>query len=283
MAMQADWIAMLDDDETADRNWIEQLMAPEYRGSPVLCGRQILIYPDPKPFWAQDEEARAPDEGAQLRTSTTTNIRFSIDLPRAGLRFDESFGLHGGEDRDFFGRAHDSGFLIRFTRRAITWEVVHPSRATFWGQMHRALWSAAAAQRREILKKGTGPFGTRKCCADRQGAGHRSLATAMGGVRLAIRRGALQTACAARRAKSGAGHRSGGCAAWRHAASPIARSPATELNLPHLNTESRGGIPHPAHRSIGLPHNDGGYRDQLPYSRSPVKFSRSWKMLTKLR
>jgi len=36
--LQADWIAMIDDDETAAPDWIEKLMAPEYRETPVLWG-----------------------------------------------------------------------------------------------------------------------------------------------------------------------------------------------------------------------------------------------------
>jgi succinoglycan biosynthesis protein ExoM len=155
LALQADWIAMLDDDETACPDWIAKLMAPEYLEVPVLSGRQVLVYPEPRPFWAFDE-VPVPAEGDELPSSTTTNVRFSAALPRSGLRFDESFGLNGGEDRDYFGRAAERGFEIRFTRRAITHEIVHPSRATYFGQMHRALWTAAAVQRREILRKGRG-------------------------------------------------------------------------------------------------------------------------------
>lgn len=153
MALRASWIAMLDDDETAEVDWAAGLMVPEYIEVPVLSGRQILVYPEPRPFWAQDD-SKLPKEGEALPTSTTTNVRFSAELPRSGLRFDEGFGLTGGEDRDYFCRAREMGFDIRSTRRAITRETVHPSRATYFGQMHRALWSAAAAQRREILRKG---------------------------------------------------------------------------------------------------------------------------------
>jgi succinoglycan biosynthesis protein ExoM len=153
MALGADWIAMLDDDETADADWIAKLMAPDYLPVSVLSGCQIFVHPEPRPFWAPDD-IELPGEGEELPTSTTANVRFNAALPRSGLRFDESFGLQGGEDREYFDRAHERGFDIRFTRRAITRETVHRSRSTYFGQMHRALWSAAADQRREILRKG---------------------------------------------------------------------------------------------------------------------------------
>src|SRR5262245_55713466 len=112
MALGAAWIAMLDDDETAEPDWIVRLMEPEYIDVPVLSGRQILVYPEARPFWAQDD-SKLPKEGEALPTSTTTNVRFSAALPRSGLRFDEGFGLTGGEDRDYFCRAREMGFDIR--------------------------------------------------------------------------------------------------------------------------------------------------------------------------
>ena len=52
MALQADWLAMIDDDETADHGWIAALMAPEHRQTPILQGYRYWVYPDPLPTWA---------------------------------------------------------------------------------------------------------------------------------------------------------------------------------------------------------------------------------------
>lgn len=153
LSLGTDWIAMLDDDEVADPDWIAAHLAPEYRDVEVLSGLVIMVYPEPHAFWTPDDIPLLP-EGAPLTTSTTTNVRFSAELARAGLRFDEGFGLNGGEDRDFFGRAYAMGFAIRSSCRPVTRETVHPSRVTYWGQMHRAFWSGAAMQRRDIMDKG---------------------------------------------------------------------------------------------------------------------------------
>jgi succinoglycan biosynthesis protein ExoM len=136
-ALGAQWIAMIDDDETAAPDWIEKLMAPEYRHAPVLCGRRIWVYPEPRPFWAPDTEPRPPAEGAMARHGSTSNVRFSMALVHAGLRFDENMGLGGGSDQRFFNLAFRCGFALHVTNRAITYETVHPERLTYRFQISR--------------------------------------------------------------------------------------------------------------------------------------------------
>ena len=153
-AMGMDWIAFIDDDEVADPDWIAALMAPEYRHVPVLMGRQILIYPDPRPFWSVEREKREQPQGRQLKTAYTNNVRFSIALVEAGLRFNEGLGLMGGEDNEFFSAARQAGFEIRQTQRAITYETVHPERLTYRAQAGRAYWCAASDLRRTVVERG---------------------------------------------------------------------------------------------------------------------------------
>lgn len=153
-AMGMDWIAFIDDDETADEGWLAALMAHEYRHVPVLMGRQMPIYPSPLPFWAVPRERRARPEGRRLDCAYTNNVRFSIDLVKAGLRFDERLGLMGGEDSEFFYAAHRAGFEIRQTQRALTYEVMHPARLSYIAQSQRAYWIAASNLRRGIMARG---------------------------------------------------------------------------------------------------------------------------------
>jgi succinoglycan biosynthesis protein ExoM len=132
VALGADWIAMLDDDEAAAPDWIVNLMAPEYRGIPILRGKRIYVFPSPAPFWAREKERRDPPEGAPITRVSTNNVRFSAKLVRkAGLRFDESIGLSGGEDHRFFRAARKAGFAAHATNKAITYETAHPERLTF--------------------------------------------------------------------------------------------------------------------------------------------------------
>jgi succinoglycan biosynthesis protein ExoM len=154
MRIGAHWIAMLDNDETADPDWLHELMAPQYRHVPVLMGRQIFEYPEPRPFWVADDAEFKGEEGQRLRTAYTNNVRFAADLLRTGLRFDERLGLMGGEDNSFFATARAIGFEIRRTLRAVTREKAHPERLTFRGQIYRSFWCAASEMQRLAITRG---------------------------------------------------------------------------------------------------------------------------------
>lgn len=75
-------------------------------------------------------------------------------LVRVGLRFDERIGLMGGEDIDFFGRAHDAGYGIRITNKAITRETAHAERQTYCSQIYRSMWCASSDVRMHIATRG---------------------------------------------------------------------------------------------------------------------------------
>lgn len=152
----AQWIAFIDDDEIADPGWIANLMAPAYRRFPVLMGANIYQYPTPAPFWAVDKssETAGRDEGRPCKTASSGNVRFSSRLVTAGLRFDETLNRAGGEDNDFFSRAHEMGFQITRTYKAITREMVHMERLTYAYQIYRAYWCAASDMRRLAVHKG---------------------------------------------------------------------------------------------------------------------------------
>jgi succinoglycan biosynthesis protein ExoM len=143
------WIAMLDDDETAAPDWIAKLMDPACRHMPVLQGVNRAVYPSPLPYWAiPGGDAAGVVE--TLPSAAAGNVRFDIAIARAGFRFDKSFNLTGGEDRDFFERARMAGFSIQSAPDAITYEVRHPERLTYRGQVRRAWWIASADTRRHI-------------------------------------------------------------------------------------------------------------------------------------
>ena len=79
LALQVDWLAFIDDDETAEPDWIAQLMHPDYLDVSVLMGRNMAVYPMPLPFWVQVKEGKG-EEGQRLKTAYTGNVRFSMAL-----------------------------------------------------------------------------------------------------------------------------------------------------------------------------------------------------------
>lgn len=159
-AKDVDWIAMLDDDETAAPNWVEALMAPEYLDTPILMGRQIFVYPERMPFWAKPKplDRQCDIEGIERECAFTNNVRFSISLVSAGLRFREDQTVTCGEDTDFFARAHMQGFGIRQTTRAVTFEEAHPDRYTLIAQVYRSYWESASEINRQFTVNPRGRF-----------------------------------------------------------------------------------------------------------------------------
>lgn len=150
-----DWIAFIDDDEVADPFWLSELMAREYRETPVLVGNVEYVYPTPLPFWAVPKTPRAKPEGHREKTAAAGNVRFSMELVRAGkLRFNEELGLMGGEDVEFFAAAHKLGYEIRSTLGALTWETFHRERLSYSAQMHRAYWCAVSDMRTLAIGRG---------------------------------------------------------------------------------------------------------------------------------
>lgn len=161
LSLGANWIAFIDDDAQAAPDWLGHLMAPEYLATPVLMGANIYRYPDPMPFWVRPSEPKG-EEGQECKTAYTGNVRFSADLVKAGLRFDEALGLMGGEDNEFFSRARMLGFGIKRTLRAVTIESAHPERLTYIGQIYRAYWCAASEIRRLAITRSVGGAALRK-------------------------------------------------------------------------------------------------------------------------
>jgi succinoglycan biosynthesis protein ExoM len=106
----AQWIAFIDDDEIAEPDWLANLMAPEYLHISVVAGLRQYLFPEDTPRWLLPKKQRRLVEGSELTTVSTSNVRFSIQLARAGLRFDESLKLAGGEGQRFFWQVNKLGF-----------------------------------------------------------------------------------------------------------------------------------------------------------------------------
>jgi hypothetical protein len=81
-------------------------------------------------------------------------VRFSAELLRAGLRFDESLGFLPTEDWRFFKQGYRLGFHIERHPRAITNEPLHPERLTYRAIMGRVYGHYAALTRNAIYDEG---------------------------------------------------------------------------------------------------------------------------------
>jgi glycosyltransferase involved in cell wall biosynthesis len=130
----SDFIAMIDDDETASPTWLISLMAMQRKtGAHVVSGPTEPVYatePDigilsSKAFDTQD----LPDGYTQMTQQTrnalvSTKLLFELDWPA----FDPAFGLTGGEDREWFTRLWMGGAIFAWSRDAMTYEGIPENR-----------------------------------------------------------------------------------------------------------------------------------------------------------
>ncbi|WP_352762667.1 glycosyltransferase family 2 protein [Mesorhizobium sp. M0847] len=135
-ASTADFVAFIDDDETASRQWLAELIAiAETRGAEAVLGPVRALYRPDAPDWMRkgDFHSTLPVwVQGEIRTGYTCNVllRMSADSLR-DRRFSLARGQSGGEDTEFFNRMVKAGGRIAFAPEAWVEEVVPRSRAAF--------------------------------------------------------------------------------------------------------------------------------------------------------
>ena len=146
LALGAQWVGFIDDDETAAPEWLARLLEAARRyDAEVIHGPVMPRYPDPRPFWALLPPSELAD-GDETKFAATGNVLFAASLIRSdglGLRFDEAMALTGGEDTDFFLRAKMRGVRIVYSADAVAYEEIAPERLTFARQMKLAFRNGA--------------------------------------------------------------------------------------------------------------------------------------------
>lgn len=145
-AATADWLAFIDDDETAPPGWIAALhAAATAENRDVVFGPVIALYPDDAPSWIREGDylsshAPTPKNG-EVRTGHSGNvlIRWAGGFWR-GERFLLSKGRTGGEDVEFFFRLSRMGLSLGVAEAAAAYEDAPPARLDYrWIRRRRFL------------------------------------------------------------------------------------------------------------------------------------------------
>lgn len=127
-------LAFLDDDETADRQWLVHLWAHYLEsGADVARGYVQTIYGPEAPAWVRKGgfyERKNHPAGTRFESASTNNVLWNIDkVARTwGILFDESFGRRGGSDSDYFMRASARGAIISWAADAVVYETLERER-----------------------------------------------------------------------------------------------------------------------------------------------------------
>ena len=154
-----DWIALIDDDEEANPDWLGELVrvANKYSAD-VVSGPVKRRYETPPPKWWKTLKPAAEHEGTELTEAPTNNTLFSrklIAAEQGNLRFHEALTF-GFEDIDFFTRANALGFKIVWAPNAVVEEEIPASRVQPNRLIQRVMTSSAAHAYATKLRKGLG-------------------------------------------------------------------------------------------------------------------------------
>lgn len=152
--LDCDFIAMVDDDEIPEPDWLEQLLqAQEDSGADVVEGRVVPVFPAGAPDWIV--RGRYFGWHHDLNSGHTPGQRFYPELGEArtnnvlircaalrehGLLFDPRFGLSGGGDVVFFRALHAAGGRIVYAPDARVRDMIPLERANLrwlWWRWYR--------------------------------------------------------------------------------------------------------------------------------------------------
>jgi succinoglycan biosynthesis protein ExoM len=160
----ADFVAFIDDDETASDLWLENLIrVAQDSGADAVLGPVRSVYRPDAPDWMRRGDfhsTRPVWVAGEIRTGYTCNVLLRMGAKSVrNLRFGLERGRSGGEDTEFFRQVHRAGGRIAFADDAWVVEPVPPPRATFgWlarrrfrmGQTHGKLLAAEVGGMRRL-------------------------------------------------------------------------------------------------------------------------------------
>lgn len=124
-----DWIAFIDDDQTANPSWLTELLSAQKQyNADVVKSYVKAIYPPGAPPWVQECDPYTRDygpTGTRLTMPSTNGILFRRAFAlEHNIAFDPQYGRTGGEDADFFLRFHNRGARIIACRTSVVNEHV---------------------------------------------------------------------------------------------------------------------------------------------------------------
>lgn len=143
-APDARLLAFIDDDELPEPDWLLALVRTwQTTGAAAVAGRVVpnyLVDPDPWLVAGEFFVRRTLPTGTPITATPTGNLLLDLEAIRAhGLRFDESFGLTGGEDTRFSQDLTAAGCRIVFCAESVVRDEVPAQRLTRRWVLQRAL------------------------------------------------------------------------------------------------------------------------------------------------
>ena len=142
----SDFIAIIDDDEVPEPNWIEELLLVQEKYQvDIVTGPVNAHFEEPDvPEWIKKGKFFEPKHlpTGHLKQSAFTNnvlIRTEI-LHQLESVFDKRYAIKGSEDTHLFMRLHKAGNKIAWADEAVVTEWIPKSRTNLKWILERAYW-----------------------------------------------------------------------------------------------------------------------------------------------
>jgi succinoglycan biosynthesis protein ExoM len=160
--LDADLVAMIDDDERPEPGWLAALVSTwERTGAALVAGHVVPEFGaalDPWVAAGRFHTRRNHATWAPLTVAASNNVLLDLrQLRDLGQRFDERLGLSGGEDTLFSRELHAKGGSLVWCAESVVVDQVPPARMTRRWVLTRAM-SHGDASVRVGLRLAPGPF-----------------------------------------------------------------------------------------------------------------------------
>lgn len=173
-ADDCDVLIFIDDDELPQPGWLTNLVRTHLvHDADVVSGPVTLVFEGPVDPWLEAIDSHLRLHRSHLRTgdtitrAATNNLLLDLAKVRElGLRFDERFGLTGGEDSFFTGQLHQGGARMVWCAEAVVDDLVPAERANREYNLRRRYSLSNAGARVDIMltEPGLQRLGVRLVC-----------------------------------------------------------------------------------------------------------------------
>lgn len=149
---EVEWIAFVDDDESVDPRWLENLLRTQRRsGADVVTGPVISRFVDPPAAWVVEggffANARFADGSDRSTAYTNNSLVRAAALRELGAGFDERLTV--GEDVELSLRLARRGCRTVWADEALVYETVAPERTQLGAILRRGFREGVARARIE--------------------------------------------------------------------------------------------------------------------------------------
>lgn len=178
-------LVFVDDDERPHPGWLAHLLTTwSTTGAAAVAGRVVSEFAGELDPWIAAGgffRRRQLATGTRIEVAATNNLLLDLaEVRRLGVRFDDRFGLSGGEDTLFTRMLHARGAVLVWCDEAVVTDIVPAGRMTRRSVLRRVASTGTKLTRTDVELAGTRPARVR---ARATGVG-RGLVRLLGGAGL---------------------------------------------------------------------------------------------------